>query len=306
MLQQPAPPVSLPRRIGLFAALGALLSGCSVTDALDVLVARDSYQGQSGLAYGADPRQKLDVFKPVGAGAAGANANAIPNAVAPVVVFFYGGNWSRGARADYRFVGEALAASGAIAIVADYRLSPQVRWRDILADCAAATRWAFDHAAELGGDPRRVYLMGHSAGAYNAAMLALDERWLRAEALAPQRLAGWIGLAGPYDFLPITDPPSRVAFDWPDTPQGSQPIVHVSARAPRTLLLAAVKDDTVNPRRNTAGLAERLKAAGVDVQVKLFDNVNHVTVLGAVARPLKWLAPVLDEVLAFVGLTPRR
>ena len=296
-MHQPTRTFCLRRRTGLFAALGGLLSGCSVTGALDVLVARDSYQGQSGLAYGADPRHKLDVFKPVGANA---------DAAAPVVVFFYGGNWTRGERADYRFVGEALAANGAIAIVVDYRLSPQVRWRDILADCAAATRWAFDHAAEFGGDPRRVFVMGHSAGAYNAAMLALDQRWLRALGLAPQRLAGWIGLAGPYDFLPITDPPSRVAFDWPDTPQGSQPIVHVTAGAPRALLLAAAKDKTVNPQRNTVGLGQRLRAVGAPVQVKLFDNVNHVTVLGAVARPLKWLAPVLDEVLAFIDLTPRR
>ena len=295
----------------MFVALGALLSGCSVTGALDVLVARDSYQGQNGLAYGTDPRQRLDVFKPVDAGAntsADANANvpAPAPALAPVVVFFYGGNWSGGARADYRFVGEALAANGAIAIVADYRLSPQVRWRDILADCAAATRWAFDHAARLGGDPCRVFVMGHSAGAYNAAMLALDARWLGAERLSPRRLAGWIGLAGPYDFLPITDPPSRVAFDWPETPPDSQPVVHVSARAPRALLLAAAKDGTVNPQRNTGGLAERLIAAGVDVRVRLLDNVNHVTVLGAVARPLNWLAPVLAEVLTFLGLSPRR
>ena len=283
------------RRTGIFAALGALLSGCSAAGALDALVARDSYQGREGVAYGPDPRQKLDVFKPIGA-----------RAPAPLVVFFYGGNWSRGSRSDYRFVGEALAANGAIAFVADYRLSPQVRWQEILADCAAAVKWAFDHAAELGGDPRRVYLMGHSAGGYNAAMLALDERWLRAQGLSPQRLAGWIGLAGPYDFLPIEDPPSRVAFDWPHTPRDSQPIAHVSAQAPRTLLLAASKDATVNPQRSTVGLGERLKAAGAPVQVRLFDSVNHVTVLGAVARPLNWLAPVLAEVLGFLDLPVRR
>jgi pimeloyl-ACP methyl ester carboxylesterase len=172
-----------------------MLKICRVTGALNALVASDTYQGEQGVAYGPDPRQKLDVYKPLG-NVAGA----------PVVVFFYGGNWSAGDRADYRFVGEALAASGAIAIVADYRLSPQVRWQQILQDCALATRWAFDRAPALGGDPRRIYLMGHSAGGYNAAMLALDSRWLRAQGLSPERLAGWIGLAGAYDFLPIVDP----------------------------------------------------------------------------------------------------
>lgn len=282
------------RRTGVLAAFGALLSGCSATVGLNALVPESTYQGQEGIAYGTDSRQKLDVFKPIGAAAS-----------APVVVFFYGGSWSAGSRSDYRFVGEALASHGVIAIVADYRLSPAVRWPDILADCAAATRWAFDHAVELGADPQRVFLMGHSAGGYNAAMLALDPRWLGAQSLAPQRLAGWIGIAGPYDFLPIGDPRTQVAFNWPNTPADSQPVNHVSASAPRTLLLAASKDGTVNPQRSTVGLGERLKAAGVPVQVRLFDNVNHVTVLGAVARPLNFLAPVLAEVVAFVGAPAR-
>lgn len=277
------------RRSGLFAALGALLSGCSATGALDALVARGSYGGAEGVPYGVHPRHKLDVFKPV-TGTAGA----------PVVLFFYGGNWTFGARSGYRFVGEALAANGIVALVADYRLSPEVRWPDILRDCALAAKWAFDHAAEWGGDPARVHLMGHSAGGYNAAMLALDDRWLAPHGLAPQRLAGWIGIAGPYEFLPITDPPSRVAFDWPNTPADSQPVFHVSAAAPRSLLLAAARDETVNPQRNTVGLGERLQAAGAPVRVKLFDRVGHASVLGAVARPLNWLAPVLPEVLAFV------
>lgn len=282
------------RRTGVLAALGALLSGCSATGALDALVARDSYRGREDVAYGADPRQKLDVYQPVKVAAG-----------APLVVFFYGGNWSSGARADYRFVGEALAANGVIAVVADYRLSPQVRWQQILADCAAAVKWSFDNAFPLGGDPRKVFLMGHSAGAYNAAMLALDPRWLGAQGLSPQRLAGWIGLAGPYDFLPIGEPRTQVAFNWPDTPRDSQPIVHVSAGAPRALLIAASRDGTVNPQRSTVGLGERLKAAGATVDVKLFDKVNHVTVLGAVARPLNWMAPVLAEVLGFLGMPAR-
>jgi len=282
------------RRTGIFAAMAALLTGCSATGALNALVASDTYQGEQGVAYGPDPRQKLDVYKPLG-NVAGA----------PVVVFFYGGNWSAGDRADYRFVGEALAASGAIAIVADYRLSPQVRWQQILQDCALATRWAFDRAPALGGDPRRIYLMGHSAGGYNAAMLALDSRWLRAQGLSPERLAGWIGLAGAYDFLPIVDPRVRVAFNWPDTPLDSQPITHVSARSPRALLLSAANDKVVSPTRSTVAMGQRLQAAGVPVQYELLDKVSHVTIVGAVARPLNFLAPVLAQIVAFTGLPPR-
>ena len=267
-----------------------MLSGCSALEALDTLVPTDTYRRREAVPYGPHSRNRLDVYQPLQAG--------VP---APVVVFFYGGNWTRGKREGYRFVGEALAAHGVVTLVVDYRLSPEVRWHDILGDCAAAARWAFDNAAAAGGDPRRVYLMGHSAGAYNAAMLALDPRWLAAQGLAPQQLAGWIGIAGPYDFLPIADPPSQVAFDWPRTPADSQPVNHVSERAPRTLLLAAANDSVVNPQRSTVGLARRLEAAGAPVRVRLFDGVSHPTVLGALARPLRVLAPVLDEVLRFVA-----
>ncbi|AEG94799.1 alpha/beta hydrolase [Ramlibacter tataouinensis] len=279
------------RRTGVFAALGALLTGCSATGALDALVPGDSYRGREGVAYGPLARHRLDVFQPLQ-----------PTRDAPLVLFFYGGNWSSGERAMYRFVGEALASQGAVALVADYRLSPEVGWRQILQDCALAARWAWDHAAELGAAQHRIFLMGHSAGAYNAAMLALDARWLAAQGLAPQRLAGWIGIAGPYDFLPIGNRATQVAFGWPQTPADSQPVRHVSGQAPRTLLLAAARDTTVDPRRGTVNLGQRLAAAGVPVQVRLFENVNHATVLGAIARPLRFLAPVLDEVLGFIGV----
>ncbi|QJW85617.1 alpha/beta hydrolase [Ramlibacter terrae] len=281
------------RRQGIPAALAALLTGCSAVEVLDALVPQDTYRGRTGIAYGADPRQKVDIYQPLR-----------QDKPAPVVVFFYGGNWTRGERADYRFVGEALAARGVVVVVADYRLSPQVRWQDILRDCAMAVRWTFDNATAYGGDPARIHLMGHSAGAYNAAMLALDPRWLATQQLAPARLAGWIGVAGPYDFLPIHEPRSQVAFGWPNTPADSQPIRHANPKAPRTLLLAAAKDEVVDPVRSTVWLGRALEAAGVPVRVRLFERVGHPTVLGALARPLRRLAPVLDEVLTFVGAPP--
>ncbi len=278
------------RRTGILAAIAALVSGCSATAALNALVPASTYEGREGVAYGAGARERLDVYRPLPGTARGP---------APIVVFFYGGNWDAGERANYRFVGEFLAASGAIAIIPDYRLYPEVRYPDFLKDCAAAMQWVFAHARELGGDPSRIHVMGHSAGAYNAAMLALDVRWLGAQR---ERLAGFIGIAGPYDFLPIENPDTRRAFNWPDTPRDSQPVEHVSFKAPRTLLIAANKDSLVDPQRNTGGLARRLKAAGVETRVRYLDNVSHVTVMAAVAGPLKFLAPVREEVLAFLGL----
>lgn len=277
------------RDVLLAAAASALAAGCTATRALDLLVPSDSYRLQPGLPYGALPRQQLDAYLP-----------ATRQEGAPMAVFFYGGNWSSGRRQDYRFVGEALASAGIVTLVADYRLSPEVGWRDILRDCAAAVRLALSSATRLEADPRRVFLMGHSAGAYNAAMLALDGRWLAGEGLEPRRLAGWIGVAGPYDFLPIGDPLTRTAFGWPDTPADSQPVAHAGRPAPPALLLAAREDSVVDPVRSSEGLARRLRAAGTPVRVRVYDRVSHATVIGALAPPLRGLAPMRDEVVAFV------
>ncbi|WP_354445146.1 alpha/beta hydrolase [Ottowia thiooxydans] len=282
------------RRLGLMgigSAIATLMAGCSGAQVLNQLVAHDTYHGPTGVPYGPDPRHLLDVYQP--------NTGTVPGH-APVVLFLYGGNWTRGERGDYRFVGEALAANGIIAVVADYRLSPQVQYDGFLGDCALALQWTLSHAARLGGDPARVMVMGHSAGAYNAAMLALDPRWLAPLSLTPNRLAGWIGLAGPYDFLPIIDPEVRVAFGWPQTPANSQPIFYANAKAPRTLLLAARNDTVVDAQRNTVGLANRLRAGGTEVDMRIFDNIGHVTTVAALARPLDWLAPILPTVVAFV------
>lgn len=279
----------LPRR-SLFAMIPALLSACSAVDLLNATVPSDTYIRAEGVAYGADPRQLVDVYQP-----------KVASANAPMVVFFYGGSWSMGERNDYRFVGEALASKGIVAVVADYRLSPQVRYPVFLQDSALATRWAFDHAREYGADPGRIFVMGHSAGAYNAAMLALDPRWLEAVGVKPSQLAGWIGLAGPYDFLPIGDRLTQVAFNWPNTPADSQPMVHVSKASPPALLLAPTHDTVVNPQRSTVTLAQRLALDGVQVRSELFDNVSHATLVAAMASVLRGRAPVLERVTAFVN-----
>ena len=275
------------RRVAALIAL-ATLAGCSPLAALNAFVPSDDYT-LSTATYGDDPRQQLDIFRPLPA-----------MGPAPVVVFFYGGSWREGDRADYRFVGEALASRGVVAVVADYRLYPQVRYPQFVRDSASAVAWTLREIGRYGGDPTRVYVMGHSAGAYNAAMVALDPRWLSAAGASPAMLAGWIGLAGPYDFLPITGTDIKPVFDFPDTPADSQPIAHASAQSPPALLLAAAHDGVVNPQRNTAQLAVKLRDTGGRVSSRVFDGVNHVTLIGAMATPLRSLAPVLDAIAEFV------
>ena len=279
------------RVAGLVCAgvMGWLLSACSPVGILNGLTPTASFDKTSGIAYGADPRQTLDIYRP-----------RQPAPGAPVVVFFYGGSWNSGSRSDYLFVGEALASRGITTVIADYRLYPQVRYPEFLVDGAQAVGWTYQHIAEYGGNAQSLYLMGHSAGAYNVAMLVLDPQWLQGVGMSPASVRGWIGLAGPYDFLPIVDQAVRPVFFYPDSPPESQPINHVSQASPPALLMAAQTDTLVNPVRNTGGLASALRKAGVPVQELYFTRTSHATLVAALSRPLRWLAPVLDHVSGFV------
>lgn len=284
----------LSKRLQVFTlAIAALLAACFPIKVLNALTPSSTFSKTASIAYGDDPRQKLDIYRPV---------DALPNA--PVVIFFYGGSWNSGSKDDYGFVGEALASRGMVVVIADYRLYPQVHYPLFLQDGAQAVSWTHQHIAEYGADPKQLYLMGHSSGAYNAAMLALDPTLLAEVGLSPSVLKGWIGLAGPYDFLPIANADVRPVFFYPDSPPDSQPINHVSHDAPPSLLIASVDDNLVNPKRNTGGLAEKLRAVGVPVQEFYFTKTSHATLVASMSRPLRWLAPVLDRVTAFIKVSP--
>ena len=204
----------------LVAALTAcLLAGCSPFLYLNTFSPAEQAREHADIAYGSLTRHKLDLFEPV-------NFRQQP---APVVVFFYGGGWDSGSKADYRFVGRTLAAKGFIAVVPDYRVYPEVVFPGFVEDAALAVAWVFENASRFNGDPTQIFLMGHSAGAHIAAMLALDESYLDAREHSPQQLAGWIGLSGPYDFLPLQsrrlkkifgDPAPRSTQRWRSSTRG--------------------------------------------------------------------------------------
>ena len=281
-----------PRRKFLCIALAGgtvLLAACNPVSVINVLVPSSTYDARLDLPYGPGIRQRLDVYLPRDA-----------SGPAPVIVFFYGGNWNSGKRSDYLFVGEALASRGFVAVLPDYRLYPEVRFPEFLDDCAQAVRWSFENIAQFGGDPQRVFLMGHSAGAYNAAMLALDPQYLRAAGVDPGRIRGLIGLAGPYDFLPVTGPVARQVFGYPDTPITTQPIQFASSASPPALLITAEDDDAVDPG-NSKRLAARLRKEGVPVREIVYRGIGHRALVGAMAAHLRGFAPVREDVAAFVN-----
>jgi acetyl esterase/lipase len=237
------------------------------------------------VAFGAGERLRLDVYAP-------RSPSARPR---PVILFFYGGSWNSGRRQGYAFAARALAAQGFVVVVPDYRLVPEVRYPDFLLDCAAAVRWARRHSGAYGGDGERIVLTGHSAGAYNALMLALDPELLGADRSA---LRGVAGLAGPYDFLPLDDSATIGAFGrWPD-PDETQPVRRAAPGAPPALLLHGTDDARVKPR-NSQKLAARLREAGNDVRLKLYPRLGHVEILTALALPFRRRSPVLADLASF-------
>ena len=275
----------------LSVMLLGLLCACSPVDVLNALAPIEGFRVTSDVAYrpGQRPegRDRLDIYAP-------------EQTNAPVVVFLYGGGWRSGRKESYRFVAAELARLGFVTVVPDYRVYPEVRYPGFLFDAAEAVVWTKRNIARYGGDPNRLFVMGHSAGAHIAAMLTLDRQWLGRAGLDPDRdIAGMIGLAGPYDFLPLRDPVLQTIFAPAGDLRQSQPITFARGDAP-PMFLASGMDDTVVLPSNTTNLADRIRGQGGWVETHLYPSLGHAPLIGAFARGLRWTAPVLEEVAAFV------
>jgi acetyl esterase/lipase len=233
-----------------------------------------------GIAYGRLSRQLLDIYTPEGA-----------LGHCPVILFLYGGLWQAGTRDEAAFVATALARRGFVVAVPDYRLWPEVRYPHFIEDCKAAAQWVAARINLYGGDPQSFFLMGHEAGAYNAAMVALSPDM--------PALSGVIGLAGAYDFLPLRDPTLEKIFAGPSDPLETQPITHAHEDAPPMLLLTGAVDRVVLPR-NTASFAAKLRGLGAAVETRVYPRLGHAGILAALAPCLRWYAPVLRDILAFI------
>ena len=262
------------------------LCACSPLHTFNALMPKDpGVQRIANVAYGTGPRQTMDLYRP-----AQRSATALP-----VIVFLYGGSWNSGDRQGYEFVGRALAAKGFLVAIPDYRLVPQVHYPAFLQDNAAAVRWIAQHAGDYGGQSGRVVLVGHSAGAYNAAMVAIDPRWLGADRAL---VRGFVGLAGPYDFAPFVDKTVEETFAGVADQASTQPIAYAGAGSPPALLATGDRDTVVRPR-NSDALARALRANGVRVERLTYPRVGHAGLITAFAAPLRSHAEILDATAAF-------
>lgn len=284
-------------RRGVWKVLAAIpllvfsLAGCTELGAFNAVIPHDrgAVRVAHDIAYGPDPRQTLDIYAP-----------AVGARHAKIVVFVYGGSWNSGNKEDYSFAAQAFASRGFVTAVFDYRLVPQIRYPAFVEDSAAAVAFVYRHAAAFGGDPTHLYLVGHSAGAYNAMMVALAPQFLERQGLSNTVVRAVAGLSGPYDFLPLDVDATRQAFAGVSDLKSTQPLNQVMKGqfAPPVMLVTGDADNLVYPR-NTVALAARLRNTGHEVEEKHYAGVDHKGTLLSISRPLRGRAPVLDDIIAF-------
>ncbi len=267
------------------------MAGCTKFQVLDAVVPSCGYTRTSNLAYGELPVQKLDVYTP-----------SCAKKPARVVVFFYGGNWQTGSKEDYRFVAQALASRGFVAVMPDYTRYPAGQFPAFMVDGALAVRWTLENAARFGGDPKHIYLMGHSAGAHIAALLTLDPHYLKDAGVERSAIRGTVALSGPYDFVPGPDdrPAFGMARDSVTPDPAIEPIHFVDGHAQPMLLIHGLKDQTVGAD-NAVRLAERIREKGGEVRYIAYPDRAHVGVVLSLAWPFRWLAPTLDDSASFIN-----
>jgi acetyl esterase/lipase len=267
----------------------ASLAACSPAALLNAVIPKAGYDITSGLAYGTEARQRLDVYAP---------GEAV--GPAPVLVFFYGGSWRNGSRENYRFIGEAFASRGYVVVIPDYRLYPEARFPVFVEDGAKALKWVERNVLQHGGDSQRVFLAGHSAGAHLAALLLFDPGYLAAVGFDRGRIVGFIGLAGPYAFDPLAYESTRAVFSTVENSDQARPIAFVDKNAPPVLLMHGLSDKTVE-LINAEKLAARLRKVGNDARLFAYPRRTHVGLLLSLAAPFRMRDSVHADMLAFMN-----
>ena len=274
----------------------SLLTGCNSAGLLvvNLLAGIDNYHVYENLSYGPEMQNVMDVYVPDSENKSGQPENL------PVVVFFYGGCWGGCktlTKEQYVFVAQALTAKGYLVVIPDYRRYPEVKFPQIIEDATQTVEWIKQNIGQYGGDSDRLFLMGHSAGAQMAALLTLNERYLLPDTWSSLR--GFIGLAGPYDFLPFTDEYQRVVFGPKENYPASQPVNFVGGNEPPLQLLYGNDDDTVRPF-NIESLTKKVKQAGGCVETHYYDGLDHAGLIGALALPFQNSSSVLSDIAGFL------
>lgn len=266
---------------GIIGALGLL--GCTPTQLFNAVNSGGSFDIRHDVSYGERDVQQLDIYTP---------RRAKPGA--PIVVFFYGGAWQGGDKESYRFAAEAFAGKGYLTILPDYRTYPHGVFPDFMIDAAKAMAWVH---REYGG--RKIVVMGHSAGGHIAALLSLDARYLRAEGLShTDVIAGWVGMAGTYDFGPFTDPPYDKIFP-AELYEQTQPINFTEGATIPAFLMTG-EEDSVVPAQNVRTLDAALRSEGTPVMSAYYEDLGHMGIVVRLSKILRRQRGVRDNIIRFM------
>jgi acetyl esterase/lipase len=214
--------------------------------------------------YGKEQRQQLDIFMP----------DRIVTG-SPVVVFFYGGSWRRGEKGKYGFVGHSLGSKGYITVIPDYRLYPQVTFPTFVQDGAEVLTWVIENVEQASNG---VVVMGHSAGAHTAALLALDQSYLEEAGQPFSIIRGMIGLAGPYGFNPMNYKSTRPIFADVEVIEKAMPLTF-SCSAKTPILLFHGADDSIVTPENSRELKRRVYECAGNVKYVELDDIGHFSIV---------------------------
>ena len=267
-----------------YFGVGALLCFLSAS----VLEAKPlPIQEAADLPYGKHQLQKLDVVW------------SAEDSNTPVVIFFHGGSWRWGVKDFHREIGWEFAKHGVTCVIADYRLYPEVRFPAFVEDAAQVVKWVRHNIGRYGGDPEKVFVMGHSSGAHIVSHLALDEKHLQAVGGDFSWIKGVIGMSGPYTFQPSEEWfYDDVFFPQADSPR-VVPISLVDGDEPPFLVLHGKFDYLVDVKQSEE-FVKRIEEKGGEVKKRIFHLHGHFSMM---RRLTSWHIPprgILHEVLDFI------
>lgn len=271
--------------------IAAVIAACSPLKILNGVISTDGIKVKTDISYGALPRHTLDIYTP----------KTKLKGPLPVVIFYYGGGWDSGVKEDYLFVAQAFASKGYVTVIPNYRVFPQVSFPEFMQDPVDSARWITNNIAQYNGDPDNIFIAGHSAGAHLSILMQTNKDYLARVDLTPNRFRGYVGLAGPYDFLPLKTQHLKDIFGPEQQRWKAEPINFVSGSAPPTLIMVGLDDDLVEPE-NSFSLAKKIRQEGGWVKLMEYPDYSHEDMVAKLAKPLRGNSPLLSDIVAFLEL----
>jgi arylformamidase len=219
------------------------------------------------IAYGDLPGEKLDIFVPEDA------ANA------PVHFFIHGGYWQSMDKADFDYVALGLVPRGAVTVVVNYTLAPEVHIEEIVRQNRAALAWTWRNIAQFGGNPDNIHVSGHSAGGHLTAMMAATDWTAFEDGLPTGLVKSALPISGVFELEPVMKSflNDVLALDEAEVEANSPALLTAPQPVPTVLTLGG--DETVEFHRQTNDYAEVLKAQGAEVEVVIPAGLNHFTIV---------------------------